>query len=519
MKYIFLFIYLFCLLSCDTEQKIEVPQKLGYIVLTVNKPETENIFYFTSELWLKNEKLFSVYYDNTLATTNFNSNDFLTTKQITIPLMDEYAMIRHQTNAINYFDYLIKKGDTLEITYSNKIPIFKIKNRITKNKDLNIEEYISKLIIKEKTLPTCKYFDYNYTYLEKIYSDTKLLSKIKNLDIENNMKVKFEIENSIKLDLNSSVRKFNKLFIYKLDSLFNKNEISEDIHDFYKNKYEVIEKILLIENNNLDDDALKNIFYKINPNYNNYNYFHQLLIESYIRKYIRPKAKFLDLKDGTNKDNRDVFKFIEDNQLLRNEDKKQFLASELNKIGQNFSKAEFLSHFKRFSEYTKDTILISIIKNSFYTYFDKDSDVSNSALLSDNFNNKFNLTNVLTSQKNKLIYIDFWASWCAPCIEEFKSSAKLQKEVANLPISFIYVSIDKNKISWEKAYTKENLKDKPNNFLFVNYENSNFSQLHKLTSIPRYMIFDNKGNLAFTDAPRPSDPKLRQIFDELLKKQ
>lgn len=61
--------------------------------------------------------------------------------------------------------------------------------------------------------------------------------------------------------------------------------------------------------------------------------------------------------------------------------------------------------------------------------------------------------------KKQLTYIDFWASWCLPCRAEMPNSLLLSKEYETKGIRFIYISIDKNPIAWEKAVKHLGLKD------------------------------------------------------------
>jgi hypothetical protein len=55
-------------------------------------------------------------------------------------------------------------------------------------------------------------------------------------------------------------------------------------------------------------------------------------------------------------------------------------------------------------------------------------------------------------------------------------------------------------------------------YLIANPEKSELIRQFKINAIPRYMIIGKDGKVINADAPRPSDPKLRVLFDELLKK-
>ncbi|NBA75706.1 redoxin family protein, partial [Emticicia sp. ODNR4P] len=135
-------------------------------------------------------------------------------------------------------------------------------------------------------------------------------------------------------------------------------------------------------------------------------------------------------------------------------------------------------------------------------------------LISTIFGEAYTLSELL--KENKLTYVDFWASWCGPCRVEVPHSKKLQEKYEK-DINFIYLSIDQNATQWKTAINQLALPLKKN-FLITNPKNNTLIQKYKVISIPRYMIIDAKGVVINQNAPRPSDPRLIKVFNELLKK-
>jgi len=106
----------------------------------------------------------------------------------------------------------------------------------------------------------------------------------------------------------------------------------------------------------------------------------------------------------------------------------------------------------------------------------------------------------LSDLKGKVVYIDVWGTWCAPCIREIPYSKILQKEfVDNEEIVFLYVSIDKDKEAWKKKV----LDDSEWEGLHIINDGS-ISKAYIIYGLPRYIIIDKEGKIANIDAPRPS---------------
>ena len=59
--------------------------------------------------------------------------------------------------------------------------------------------------------------------------------------------------------------------------------------------------------------------------------------------------------------------------------------------------------------------------------------------------------------RGKVVVVDFWASWCAPCRAENKNVAKLYAQYHAAGFDVISVSIDDNREKWEKAIREDQL--------------------------------------------------------------
>lgn len=156
-----------------------------------------------------------------------------------------------------------------------------------------------------------------------------------------------------------------------------------------------------------------------------------------------------------------------------------------------------------------DSTYYSLLVDRFEPTF-KDASARENILINQK-GDKFTLNDILAKHKGKKVYVDFWASWCAPCRAEMPSSKKLEKSFPN--VVFLYLSLDKVQKDWLEAMQFEGLKES-NSFLFANIETDDFLIEHEVNMIPRYMIFDKNGALINKDAPRPSDEKIAGLLKE-----
>lgn len=88
----------------------------------------------------------------------------------------------------------------------------------------------------------------------------------------------------------------------------------------------------------------------------------------------------------------------------------------------------------------------------------------------------------------KVILIDFWASWCAPCRKELPNVKANYEKYAAKGFEVIGLSIDTNAKAWEKAVSDENLK-------WPNFNDTDISALYKVKAVPTTYLIDNQGRL------------------------
>lgn len=110
----------------------------------------------------------------------------------------------------------------------------------------------------------------------------------------------------------------------------------------------------------------------------------------------------------------------------------------------------------------------------------------------------------LKNYRGKLVYIDFWASWCGNCIIRFPHAEQLRKRLAvfglDTLIQFVYINVDDSPKERRRAMRKY----QPAGVNLYSGDTSIYS-VWNISAIPRYILLDTSGRILAKRMASPDD--------------
>ncbi len=118
----------------------------------------------------------------------------------------------------------------------------------------------------------------------------------------------------------------------------------------------------------------------------------------------------------------------------------------------------------------------------------------------------------LTDLSGKVVYISFWASWCKPCLINFKKYDGIRRQLEERGIVLLNVSIDEDEYDWKKSLDSNTPRGQ--NTRATNIDD--VKRAYNLSSIPAYYIIDKHGKIVIL--PEGANRDLLASFDEILQR-
>ena len=122
----------------------------------------------------------------------------------------------------------------------------------------------------------------------------------------------------------------------------------------------------------------------------------------------------------------------------------------------------------------------------------------------------------LTDFQGKVVMLDFWATWCAPCQAEMPALLKLAKEYEGRGLVFVAASRDE--MPDAPLFVQEFVQSRmPELGPYVVFAPDELAALYQVQALPTLFFLDRKGNVLDSHRGMLSEAALRQRIERALK--
>ncbi len=108
----------------------------------------------------------------------------------------------------------------------------------------------------------------------------------------------------------------------------------------------------------------------------------------------------------------------------------------------------------------------------------------------------------LADLAGKVVYLDFWATWCPPCVYSLKNSKEWKKAFSPDQVVFVYVSLDKNQSSWRNFVSQQGIKGIHLIVEDTNVYASEIAEAYKVKRLPAIFIIDQQGKIFYNSSAK-----------------
>lgn len=196
-------------------------------------------------------------------------------------------------------------------------------------------------------------------------------------------------------------------------------------------------------------------------------------------------------------------------QHFKNDKLKQYL---LNEIAIRQIKKNGINNITELENIYNTYVTDPALRTAYKTEYDKQN-IAVVGKLSPDFQAKDlnGKTYSLKDFKGKYLYIDMWATWCGPCKREMPYLKELENKMEGKNITFLGLSIDEDKVAWEKMVKSGEL----SGVQLLLGRGSRFQRDYNINGIPHFILIDPDGKIINPKAVRPSSPDAEKILKAL----
>jgi thiol-disulfide isomerase/thioredoxin len=119
----------------------------------------------------------------------------------------------------------------------------------------------------------------------------------------------------------------------------------------------------------------------------------------------------------------------------------------------------------------------------------------------------------LSSLQGKYVLLDFWASWCMPCIAAMPRVDSLNQQYGGDKFAIVSISIDKSNAAWLKELRKHHI-----SWHNTIAADTKITQYFKIDAVPHTVLISPQGEIILTEEGLSSDSAIARKLKNILGK-